>query len=238
MIQRAGPGVLAAMTLADSTFDALGPGRWPRRRSTWSRVGERAARHQTVGAMTAEDKPPALDATACIVAIAERADREAFASLFRAFAPKIKSYLIKLGAPHARAEELAQDAMVAVWRKAAYFDPARASAAAWIFTIARNLRIDALRREKATVAYDLAVPEQADNAPLADQQLGDSQRDRTLRAAIAALPRDQVEVVLLSFFEDKPHSEIAHDLKLPLGTVKSRLRLAMIRLRGALGDMK
>lgn len=177
-------------------------------------------------------------ADALIVAIARHRDRDAFAALFEHFAPRVKGYLIRLGLPPAQAEEMAQDVLVAVWRKAELFDPARASAATWIFRIARNLRLDALRRERNAAAYepDLSdapeAPETPEVATLARQ------RDAAVHRALAELTSDQISVLRLSFFQDCPHSEIAEMLGLPLGTVKSRIRLALQRLRAALEGEK
>lgn len=170
-----------------------------------------------------------------ILAIASTQDRAAFAELFQHFAPRVKSYMLRLGAPPETAEELAQETLLTVWRKAALFDPARAGASTWIFTIARNLRIDALRRERRPLIDLPDVEPEPEATP--DTLLDGAERDGRLRQAMADLPPDQAEVVRLSFFEDKPHSEIAGQLGLPLGTVKSRLRLALIRLRAATGDL-
>jgi RNA polymerase sigma-70 factor (ECF subfamily) len=171
---------------------------------------------------------------ALLARVAGARDRAAFAALFAHFAPRVKAYLIRLGATPALAEDLAQEAMLNLWRKAHLFDSAKASAATWLFTIARNLRIDAIRREKRPEpdAQDL-MPE-----PLADAEAGLERtgQEGRLRLALKTLPPDQVQVVELSFFADKPHSQIAAELGIPLGTVKSRLRLAMARLRSALGE--
>jgi RNA polymerase sigma-70 factor (ECF subfamily) len=180
---------------------------------------------------------PELDAQACVARIVEDRDREAFKTLFLSFAPKVKTYLLRHGATPSQAEELAQEALLTVWRKADYYDPARASVAAWLFTIARNLRIDAIRKEQSALAYVLATPviEHAGATPEDDSAT--SEREARLREAVRILPADQMEVIRLSFFFDKPHAEIARDLSLPLGTVKSRLRLAVARLRAVLGDL-
>ncbi len=171
-----------------------------------------------------------------IAAIAARADRSAFAALFGHFAPRVKSYMLRLGAPPPLAEELAQETLLAVWRKAGAFDAAKAAPSTWIFTIARNLRIDAVRRERRGHAAD--DPTDAPEAePAPDAQLAALQSEGRIRHALGKLPPEQAEVVRLSFFSDKPHSEIAAELGLPLGTVKSRLRLAMGRLRELLGDL-
>lgn len=181
--------------------------------------------------------PTPAEHAARILAIAARADRQAFAALFGHFAPRVKTYLMRLGANAALAEELAQETMLTVWRKAALFDPARAGASTWIFTIARNLRLDVARSDKRRQALDddtLAPPPE----PEPDMLVAAGQRDDRIRVALTTLPPDQAEVVRHAFFFDKPHSEISAELGLPLGTVKSRLRLAMTRLRDALEDLK
>ncbi|HYD72015.1 MAG TPA: sigma-70 family RNA polymerase sigma factor [Candidatus Binatia bacterium] len=160
-------------------------------------------------------------------------DREAFAAAFARYAPRVKSYLLRLGAPGAIAEDLAQDAMVSVWRRAASYDPAKAKASTWIFVIARNAWIDKLRREKVELAYreTSSVPEESADEP-PDEAAMRMQTEEQVSAALATLSDEQRQVVQLSFFEDMPHAEIAEALSLPLGTVKSRLRLALIKLRG------
>jgi RNA polymerase sigma factor (sigma-70 family) len=171
-----------------------------------------------------------------LVAVAQAGDRQAFAVLFQHYAPRLKTYMRKLGTDDAVAEELAQEAMLTVWRKAASFDPGRANVGTWIFTIARNLRIDTLRKERRP-EIDADDPELVpDPTPRADEVMVTEQSERRVRAAMAALPPEQTEVVTLSFYEDTPHAEIAARLKIPLGTVKSRLRLAMKRIRSELGD--
>ena len=176
----------------------------------------------------------ATDFGVLIGRIAATADRTAFAELFQHFAPRVKSYALRLGAAGPAAEELAQETLLAVWRKAAQFDPGRASVSTWIFTIARNLRIDALRRERP-----LPAPEDdADPSPLADVVLSGAQQDGRVRQALRSLPPEQLQVIELSFFSEAPHSAIAEHLGLPLGTVKSRLRLAMGRLRTLLEDLR
>jgi RNA polymerase sigma-70 factor (ECF subfamily) len=144
----------------------------------------------------------------------------------------VKGYLMRLGAPAAVAEDLMQDAMVSVWRRAASFDVTKAKASTWIFVIARNAWIDKLRREKTELAYrqtTIVSEESDDESP--DDATVRGQTEAQVEAALATLSADQREVVQLSFFEDRPHSEIAERLSLPLGTVKSRLRLALIKLR-------
>jgi RNA polymerase sigma-70 factor (ECF subfamily) len=147
--------------------------------------------------------------------------------------------MLRSGAIEATAEEVAQETMLSVWRKAALFDPTSTGAAAWIFTIARNLRIDALRREQrgGTQEPEVDLNEHADDLPPVDSQIAAAQAEQLVRSAMAQLSEDQLRVVELSFFEEKAHAEIAEQLQIPLGTVKSRLRLAMARLRTLLGDL-
>jgi RNA polymerase sigma-70 factor (ECF subfamily) len=175
-----------------------------------------------------------------VSAIAKRQDRAAFSALFEFFAPRIKAFMLRSGASEAGAEELAQETMLAVWRKAALFDPASAGAAAWIFTIARNLRIDARRRERRggmIETSDVEIEFQIDDSPQPDALLATTQSEERVRSALTKLSDDQMRVVELSFFEEKAHAEIAQALNIPLGTVKSRLRLAMGRLRNLLSEL-
>ena len=173
----------------------------------------------------------AAEMTARLTAVARHRDKAAFAELFQYYAPRVKAYLMRNGTEDSQAEEIAQEALIAVWRKAAMFDPAKASAGTWIFAIARNLRRDAIRRARRP-EFDPTDPAFVPDAetPPDDTLEAEELRDR-IAAAVKQLPADQAEVIKLSFFEDKPHSEIATTLALPLGTVKSRLRLAMRRIR-------
>jgi RNA polymerase sigma-70 factor (ECF subfamily) len=168
-------------------------------------------------------------------AVAEQQDRAAFRALFVHFAPRLKSYLVRLGSSGALAEDIVQETMLMLWRKAPLFDPSKAAVSTWVFTIARNLRIDAARREHHPELdpNDPALVPDGPDAP--DAGLDQAQYDLRLREAMTRLPREQREIVELSFFADKPHAAIASELGLPLGTVKSRLRLAMGRLRISLG---
>lgn len=167
-----------------------------------------------------------------LLARVAREDRVAFAALFDRYASKVKGYLIRLGARGAQAEDLAQDAMVAIWRRAGSFDPTKAKASTWIFVIARNAWIDRLRRERVELAYrsSLDMSEESDEER-PDDAVERVQTGAQMQAALALLSEEQRQVVQLSFFEDRPHSEIAARLSLPLGTVKSRLRLALMKLR-------
>jgi RNA polymerase sigma-70 factor (ECF subfamily) len=170
--------------------------------------------------------------------VASRGDREAFKGLFEHFAPRIKGLMLKAGCSTNEAEEIAQDTLIAVWRKAGQFDPATTGAAAWIFTIARNLRIDSVRRaarnrhssQEAELA-DAADPDES--AEIVISRVEDASR---VKAAIERLSAEQSRVIRLSFIEERTHPEIASLLGIPLGTVKSRIRLAMNRLRDLLDE--
>lgn len=186
--------------------------------------------------MTAAKNSQTSENNAYILSIARDHDRRAFEALFAYFAPRVKGYLLRLGASGALAEDLAQEAMLTIWRKAALFDPSRASASTWIFTIARNLRIDAIRRERHP-DFDPNDPALVpDEEVSADDKMVLEDDGERLHAVLKELPPEQAQVVQMSFFADKPHSEIAQELGLPLGTVKSRLRLAMARIRGVMGE--
>ena len=168
----------------------------------------------------------------CIRAIADTRDRKAFEDLFRFYAPRLKAVLMKGGAGPQEAEEVMQEAMVLVWRKAEQFDPSKASASTWIYTIARNRRIDLLRREKRP-ALDPEDPffHDVSASPDGEQAYTENQRAGIIREYMKTLPEEQLLLVQKAFYEEMTHQAIAAELDMPLGTVKSRLRIAMRRLR-------
>lgn len=156
-------------------------------------------------------------------------DQRAFAELFAHFAPRVKAFLMKSGASPSMAEECTQEVMATLWHKAHLFDPSRASVATWIFTIARNKKIDALRKQRRP------EPENLEWGPKAEPEAADilvlQQESQQLTEAMAALPSQQRELIEKAYFGDLSHSEIAAETGLPLGTIKSRLRLALSKLR-------
>ena len=169
-----------------------------------------------------------------IESIAETKNRDAFAALFAHFAPRLKGYLMRLGANEGQAEEVAQEAMLTVWRKAQLYDRKKAAASTWIFTIARNRRIDILRRQKFP-EIDANDPVLVPDMPTPpDEEVISARQDIQVRTALDKLPPEQRELVRLAFYNGWSHSKIADDTNLPLGTVKSRLRLAFSRLRNEL----
>ncbi|MET0379856.1 MAG: sigma-70 family RNA polymerase sigma factor [Spongiibacteraceae bacterium] len=163
-------------------------------------------------------------------------DRQAFARLFHHFAPQLKAFGLSTVIPDRSgqfADELVQEVMITIWRKAGSFDPAKAGAATWIFAIARNKRIDLLRklnRHRGLVDIDDIWPLE-DESPGPLQTLQQHVTEERVRESLVSLPLAQREALQMAFIEGKSHSEIAAELALPLGTVKSRIRLAMQRLQ-------
>jgi len=173
-----------------------------------------------------------------LIAVATSKDRDAFHSLFEYFAPRVKSFLQAKGTSPELAEEAVQEAMLNVWRKASYFDPEKASASTWIFAIARNTRIDLLRKTNRPEP-DPNDPALVPDAPKpAFETVSAAEEAKRIRERVAALPPEQQEVLRLAFFEDIPHAEVARRLDIPLGTVKSRIRLAVQRIRSEIGEDK
>jgi RNA polymerase sigma-70 factor (ECF subfamily) len=170
--------------------------------------------------------------------VAQQSDVEAFRELYQSFGPRVKSYMIRQGADPATAEELAQETLLTVWRKAALYAGDKGSAATWIFTIARNLRIDRLRREIVWQQLPEGRAEECSDDPAPDEVVLDRERGERVRKALATLPADQREIVSLAYLEGLSHSEIAARLDLPLGTVKSRMRLAYQKIRTTLEDLQ
>lgn len=173
--------------------------------------------------------------------VAVQRDRAAFVELFDHFAPRIKGYLMQGGFPEGEAEEVAQDTMLQVWQKASYFNPERAAASTWIYTIARNKKIDRLRKHKPIMLDMDYLMESGQEEELADPQANRPDADLDQRRltdrltdAIQELPEDQAVLVRKAFFDDMSHSDIASNMRLPLGTVKSRLRAGLAKLRKAL----
>lgn len=168
--------------------------------------------------------------------VAAEQDRTAYSELFVYYAPRVKSYLMRLGADAALAEEIAQDVMVTVWRKANLFDRKQASVSTWIFRVARNRRIDVFRRtKKPTLDPDepMILPSAA---PAPDAGVETQETEDRVRAAMKDLPDEQLQMLKLAFYEGLSHREIAEKLDLPLGTVKSRIRLAFLKMKSRLGD--
>jgi len=179
---------------------------------------------------------PNQEAVDCLRLVASEQDKEAFGRLYGQFAPKVKSYMMRYGADSAWADDLAQETMVQIWRKAGQYDPEKAAPATWIFRVARNLQIDRLRKRKMHEVELTAEADRADEGPTGHDRLVEKPDADKLRELVDTLPSDQMDVVRLSFFEGLSHSEIEQRLSIPLGTVKSRMRLAFGKLREAMGE--
>jgi RNA polymerase sigma-70 factor, ECF subfamily len=171
--------------------------------------------------------------------IARDRDDRAFRQLFETYGSRVRGYMMRQGADAATAEELTQETLLTVWRKAGLYSAEKGGAAAWIFTIARNLRIDRLRKE--VVWYELShemeqtIPS---SEPAVDDLVSERERQGRVRDVLAQLSAEQREVVTLGYIDGLSHSQIAERLSLPLGTVKSRMRLAYQKVRAALEDLK
>lgn len=174
------------------------------------------------------------DWSALMMRVRDAGDREAFAALFRHYAPRVKSYLMKSGANPSQAEECAQDVMTTLWQKAQMFDAERASVSTWIFTIARNRMIDMVRRDRRPDPEPM--PWDREEEPDQAEVYAAAQESRALTAALAELPEKQRSLIQRAYYGDLSHSEIASETGLPLGTIKSRIRLALDRLRARMTE--
>ena len=171
-----------------------------------------------------------------LVRVGRDRDRTAFAELFEHFAPRIKSFLLRLGTDESVAEEVAQEAMIMVWRRAETYDARQSGASTWIFTIARNKRIDRLRRENRPLP-DMTDPSLApEDVETSDIFVFRQQEEKKIRHALKNLPEEQAKMIFSAYYEEKSHREIANESGVPLGTVKSRIRLALNRLRAHLDE--
>jgi RNA polymerase sigma-70 factor (ECF subfamily) len=190
---------------------------------------------------------PKQDMAELVARVSDQRDRQAFIKLYQHFAPRVKSFLMGKGLSEQPAEDVLQEAMLAVWQKAGSYKPEKAAVSTWIFTIARNKYIDLLRRDErrkeSTIDSFGTSPEGpefqlVDDAPIADEQVMQEQRNEVVRAALSRLPHDQQGVIAMSFIQGLAHGEIANILGLPLGTVKSRIRLGFKRMREEIGEFK
>lgn len=203
-------------------------------------IVERGRRRHT--ALTVMDDSPSNSETCrpeeLLARIGAHQDKAAFVQLFEEYGPRVKAFMMKKGAGEAQAEDLIQDVMLTVWNKAKLYDPAKASVATWLFTIARNRRIDGMRKDRR-LEFDHNDPELVtEPEDQSDHLAHASLIGANVREALNQLPEEQAQIVRLSFYEEFSHSEIAARLNMPLGTVKSRVRLAMEKLRTMLGELR
>lgn len=173
-----------------------------------------------------------------LVRIAANGDRTAFRLLFDSLAPAVKGLAMRQGADPASAEEIVQETFLVVWRKAALYSPERGSATAWVYAIARNVRIDRLRREPAWQELTDEQEDRPTDETPADEALASRQIQSRVRSVLSQLPAEQAEVVRLAFVDGLSHSQIAEALGAPLGTVKTRMNLAYQKLRASMRDYR
>ncbi|WP_068311299.1 sigma-70 family RNA polymerase sigma factor [Aliiruegeria sabulilitoris] len=174
--------------------------------------------------------------TVWMLAVRDRRCRESFGALFDHFAPRLKGFIMRSGTTADQAEEIVQDVMLTVWRKASHFDPHRAQVSAWIYQIARNRHIDIKRKERRPVPE--ALKEEPNTEPDAGQILALEQETRVLKLAISRLGEDQRDLIEKAYLGELSHAEIQQQTGLPLGTVKSRIRLGLERLRHELRGLR
>jgi len=239
VIRSAGHGVVLDMFITADTrsfgTDAprAMPAWQPRTAPAAARGGPRRSGAMTHTTQAGADPAPRLEQrlewVAQIVAIRDGQDQAAFAALFAHFAPRVKGFLMRSGSSAAFAEECTQEVLATVWRKSHLFDPAKASVATWVFTIARNRKIDMLRKERRPEPEDLTWGPQ--EVPSQAETMGMQQDAERLGRALADLPAKQRALIERAYYGDLSHSEIAAETGLPLGTIKSRIRLALDRLR-------
>lgn len=174
--------------------------------------------------------------TTWMLAVRDRRDRAAFSALFDHFAPRLKGFVMRSGAGSAQAEEIVQDVMLTVWRKAEQFDPARAQVSAWIYRIARNRQIDVIRKEGRPLPDELG--EDPSTELDASQILAVEQEISQLKKALERLKPDQREIIKQAYLGELTQQEISAQTGLPLGTIKSRIRLGLERLRHEMKDLR
>ena len=169
--------------------------------------------------------------TVCLELIGKNQDKLAFNTIFRYFAPRLKSFLVKAGSTDSQAEEVIQEVMIAVWTKSSTYDSNKSSVSTWIYTIARNKRIDKIRKEKR---HYLSESDEGLEIPVnstQENEIFSAQVSNSLKKYMLNLPEEQSKLLKLSYFYNKTHADISEELKIPLGTVKSRIRLALTKMR-------
>ena len=163
--------------------------------------------------------------------VAYQQDKQAFGEIFKYFAPRLKSYFIKAGAIESQAEEIIQEVMIAIWTKASSYDRKKSSVSTWIYTIARNKRIDKIRKEKRHYMQESDEGLEMPIPSTQEQDIFSVQLTKKIENCLQSLPIEQAELLKLSYFYEKTRTDISKELKIPLGTVKSRIRLALNKMK-------
>ena len=207
--------------------------RFPARHGLHARSEPRSLSSMNITVLPVEREPDAWSVR--LEAVARERDRQAYAELFRHFAPLLKSFALSSPgmSSNALAEELVQEVMLKIWNRASTFDSAKASATTWIYTLARNCRIDLLRK-KYRVREEVDVDELWDlgtDEDLLEDEVYQKRIEVDVRESLGGLPAEQRQIITKVYMEGKSHSEVAEELGLPLGTVKSRVPLAMSKLK-------
>lgn len=180
--------------------------------------------------------PPISPQTTAMLAVRDQRDKAAFAALFDHFAPRLKGFVMRSGMPAGRAEEIVQEVMLTVWRKAALFDPQRAQVSAWVYQIARNRLIDVIRKERRPMPEEWQIEPDPEPDPRDILEL--EQEVGRMKTAMALLSPDQRDMIERAYLGELSHQQISLQTGLPLGTIKSRIRLGLDRLRRELKDIR
>jgi RNA polymerase sigma-70 factor, ECF subfamily len=199
-------------------------------------VADMSVGNDSVSDVVPKAASPGSEMTHALLAVRDDRDREAFGRLFDHFGPRLKAMLMRGGQTEGSAEDIVQDVMLTVWQKAAQFDPHRAEASAWIYRIARNRQIDLMRRRPQPQPDLLEEP--PDIEPDAAQIVVIAEEAGLLRDALSRLSPEQSRAIEQAYMQDMPYIQISQVSGLPLGTIKSRIRLGLKRLRHELRDLK
>ena len=163
--------------------------------------------------------------------IAETQDKMAFSNIFNYFAPRLKSFFVKLGCSEPQSEEIIQEVMISIWTKSRTYNSEKSSVSTWIYTIAKNKRIDKIRKEKKHYSTESDESLEIPVPSIQEDQVIATEISEKIKSCISVLPKEQAQLLKLSYFYEKTHSDIASELKIPLGTVKSRIRLALSKMK-------
>lgn len=187
-----------------------------------------------------DDVPNSISEEHCLLLarIARDKDKDAFRTLYVFFGPRVKALMMKAGADRELAEDITQDVMLNVWNKAHLYHPERGSVSGWVYTIARNARIDRLRRGSSRAHEDVSGMEIASDAAGAEEEVAANERADRVAEALVTLPEEQRRIIDYAYMHDMSQAEIAQKLQVPLGTVKSRMRLAYAKLRQKLEGLE